>query len=97
MKSVTLFGMIAVCGFAVAVLANDSALAEIGVVSPREVRELIEDPAPCKRLVVLDPRRGSRDFVRGHSPTAHHLNCYTLRGTNRGVPVQYLPDDGSSR
>ena len=72
MKSVTLFGMIAVCGFAVAVLANDSALAEIGVVSPREVREQIEAPEPSKRLIVLDSRGGSsRLFSRAfadHSP-----------------------------
>ncbi|RYD30604.1 MAG: sulfurtransferase, partial [Verrucomicrobiaceae bacterium] len=33
------------------------------------------------------------DYFRGHLPTAHHINFDTLRGTDNGVPVQYLPSD----
>ena len=97
MRSVTLSGMIAVCGFAIAILANDSALAEIGVISPREVRERIEAPEPSKRLIVLDSRGGfSRLFSRAFADHSH-LSFDTLWGTDRGVPVQCLPDDGSSQ
>ena len=46
-----------------------------------------------KRPIVLDTRGGYKDYFRGHLPTAHHLNFDTLRGTDNGVPVQYLPDD----
>jgi thiosulfate/3-mercaptopyruvate sulfurtransferase len=42
---------------------------------------------------VLDTRGGYKDYFRSHLPTAHHLNFDTLRGTDHGVPVQYLPDD----
>jgi thiosulfate/3-mercaptopyruvate sulfurtransferase len=71
----------------------NAARADIGIISPAEARKLIEDPDPAKRPVVLDTRGGYKDYFRGHLPTAHHLNFDTLRGTDNGVPVQYLPDD----
>jgi len=67
--------------------------ADIGIISPADARKLIENPDPAKRPVVLDTRGGYKDYFRGHLPTAHHLNFDTLRGTDHGVPVQYLPDD----
>jgi thiosulfate/3-mercaptopyruvate sulfurtransferase len=73
--------------------AGGSAAAEIGLISPQDARKLIEHPDPAKRPIVLDTRGGYKDYFRGHLPTAHHLNFDTLRGTDRGVPVQYLPDD----
>jgi len=69
------------------------ARADIGLISPVEAKALIEDADPAKRPVVLDTRGGYKDYFRGHLPTAHHLNFDTLRGTDAGVPVQYLPDD----
>lgn len=69
------------------------ARADIGLISPVEAKGLIEDADPAKRPVVLDTRGGYKDYFRGHLPTAHHLNFDTLRGTDAGVPVQYLPDD----
>lgn len=69
------------------------ARAEIGIISPAEARQLIESPDVAKRPIVLDTRGGYKDYFRGHLPTAHHLNFDTLRGTDHGVPVQYLPDD----
>ncbi len=42
---------------------------------------------------MIDTRGGYKDYFRSHIPTAHHLNFDTLRGTDNGVPVQYLPDD----
>ncbi len=47
--------------------------------------------------MVLDTRGGYKDYFRGHLPTAHHLNFDTLRGTDQGVPVQYLPDELTRR
>jgi thiosulfate/3-mercaptopyruvate sulfurtransferase len=76
-----------------ALAAPDGTAAEIGIISPAEARKLIENPDPGKRPVVLDTRGGYKDYFRGHLPTAHHLNFDTLRGTDNGVPVQYLPDD----
>lgn len=67
--------------------------ADIGLISPADAKALIEDADPAKRPVVLDTRGGYKDYFRGHLPTAHHINFDTLRGTNEGVPVQYLPDD----
>lgn len=74
-------------------LAGSVARAEIGIISPAEARQLIETSEAGKRPVVLDTRGGYKDYFRGHIPTAHHLNFDTLRGTDHGVPVQYLPDD----
>ena len=48
---------------------------------------------PAKKPIVLDTRGGYKDYFRAHIPTAHHINFDTLRGTDHGVPVQYLPDD----
>ena len=69
------------------------ARAEIGMISPVEAFKLIQVASPEKRPIVLDTRGGYKDYFRGHIPTAHHLNFDTLRGTDQGVPVQYLPDD----
>jgi thiosulfate/3-mercaptopyruvate sulfurtransferase len=70
-----------------------AARADIGIISPADALKLIEDKDPAKRPIVLDTRGGYKDYFRGHLPTAHHINFDTLRGTDRGVPVQYLPDD----
>lgn len=67
--------------------------AEIGIVSPAEAKRLIEASDPADRPLVLDTRGGYKDYFRGHLPLAHHINFDTLRGTDRGVPVQYLPDE----
>lgn len=67
--------------------------ADIGLISVKEAKALIENPDPAKRPIVLDTRGGYKDYFRGHLPTAHHINFDTLRGTDQGVPVQYLPDD----
>jgi thiosulfate/3-mercaptopyruvate sulfurtransferase len=67
--------------------------AETGIISPAEAKQLIEAKDPGKRPIVLDTRGGYKDYFRGHLPTAHHLNFDTLRGTDNGVPVQYLPTD----
>jgi thiosulfate/3-mercaptopyruvate sulfurtransferase len=77
----------------VLLLAGSTARADIGIISPSEARQLIEAPDAAKRPIVLDTRGGYKDYFRGHLPTAHHLNFDTLRGTDHGVPVQYLPDD----
>ncbi len=69
------------------------AKADIGVISPADAKALIENPDASKRPIVLDTRGGYKDYFRGHLPTAHHLSFDTLRGTDEGVPVQYLPDD----
>lgn len=63
--------------------------AQIGVISPKEASELIKGGD----AVVLDTRGGYKDYFRGHIPSAQHLNFDTLRGTDTGVPVQYLPAD----
>lgn len=72
---------------------NTAAFGQIGVISPTQARTLIAKPDPAERPIVLDTRGGYKDYFRGHLPTAHHLNFDTLRGTDHGIPVQYLPDD----
>lgn len=67
--------------------------AQIGIISPDEAYKLIQDSDSTRRPIVLDTRGGYKDYFRSHLPTAHHLNFDTLRGTDRGVPVQYLPED----
>jgi thiosulfate/3-mercaptopyruvate sulfurtransferase len=84
------FPRLAVCLLA---FACQAAAGEIGVISPADAQKLIEEKDAAKRPVVLDTRGGYKDYFRGHLPTAHHLNFDTLRGTDGGVPVQYLPDD----
>src|SRR5271156_5355798 len=65
----------------------------IGIITPKEAKALIDNPDPAKRPLVLDTRGGYKDYFKGHLPSAHHINFDTLRGTDKGVPVQYLPDD----
>src|ERR1043165_5064521 len=67
--------------------------ADIGLISCADAKKLIEDPDAKKRPIVLDTRGGYKDYFRGHLPTAHHLEFDTLRGTDKAVPVQYLPAD----
>ena len=67
--------------------------AEIGIISPTEANRLIASTDVSMKPIVLDTRGGYKDYFRGHLPTAHHLNFDTLRGTDNGIPVQYLPDD----
>ena len=74
-------------------LVSTGAQGEIGVISPIEASRLIETMPPAKKPIVLDTRGGYKDYFRAHIPTAHHINFDTLRGTDHGVPVQYLPDD----
>jgi len=74
-------------------LAAPAADPKIGIIAPAEAHTLIDSRDPAQRPVVIDTRGGYKDYFRGHLPTAHHLNFDTLRGTDRGVPVQYLPDD----
>ena len=77
----------ALCGF------TSFSRADIGVISPADAKKLIENPDASKRPIVFDTRGGYKDYFRGHLPTAHHLEFDTLRGTDKGVPVQYLPDE----
>ncbi len=74
-------------------LPGNAARADVGIISPADAKKLIEAADAAKRPIVIDTRGGYKDYFRGHLPTAHHLNFDTLRGTDNGVPVQYLPDD----
>lgn len=67
--------------------------ADIGIISPEEASKLIEAGDAKTKPIVLDTRGGYKDYFRGHLPTAHHINFDTLRGTENGVPVQYLPPE----
>lgn len=67
--------------------------AEVSIISCAEARKLIENENSADRPIVIDTRGAYKDYFRSHLPTAHHLNFDTLRGTDQGVPVQYLPDD----
>ena len=67
--------------------------ADISVISCIDANRMIENPNAAERPIVIDTRGGYKDYFRGHLLTAHHLNFDTLRGTDLGVPVQYLPDD----
>ncbi len=78
---------------AIALSVGRTASAEIGIISPADAHALIEKAEAAQRPLVLDTRGGYKDYFRGHLPTAHHINFDTLRGTDSGVPVQYLPDD----
>lgn len=69
------------------------AAAEVSLISPNEAHSLITQSPVGKKPIVIDTRGGYKDYFRGHLPLAHHLNFDTLRGTELGVPVQYLPDD----
>ena len=74
-------------------LPGGAARADVGIISPADAKKLIDAADAANRPIVLDTRGGYKDYFRGHLPTAHHLNFDTLRGTDNGVPVQYLPDD----
>src|SRR4029079_13926791 len=74
-------------------LAATAVHAQTGIISVADANKLIESPNAATRPIVLDTRGGSKDYFRRHLPTAHHLNFDTLRGTDHGVPVEYLPDD----
>ncbi|AMV31424.1 Putative thiosulfate sulfurtransferase precursor [Pirellula sp. SH-Sr6A] len=67
--------------------------AEIKVIPPTEAHRIIVESNDDNKPIVIDTRGGYKDYFRGHLPRAHHLNFDTLRGTDQGVPVQYLPDD----
>jgi len=66
---------------------------EIGVISVEKAKELIESSKASRKPIVLDTRGGYKDYFRGHIPRSHHIDFDTLRGTDQGVPVQYLPGD----
>jgi thiosulfate/3-mercaptopyruvate sulfurtransferase len=74
-------------------LSGNAVRADIGIISPAQALQLIEAAEPAKRPLVFDTRGNYKDYFRGHLPTAHHLSFDTLRGTDNGVPVQYLPED----
>lgn len=65
-------------------------------ISPREARDLTENSDPIMQPLVLGTRGGYKDHIRGHLPTAPHINFDTLHGIDQGVPVQYLPEDLTS-
>ncbi|WP_437185127.1 sulfurtransferase [Planctomicrobium sp. SH668] len=67
--------------------------ADIGIISPEEASKLLSTSSEENMPVVLDTRGGYKDYFRGHLPRAHHINFDTLRGTDHGVPVQYLPEE----
>ena len=78
---------------AITLLAVPALWADIGIISPEEAQKLVTAPDAKKKLVILDTRGGYKDYFRGHIQGAHHINFDTLRGTDKGVPVQYLPAD----
>lgn len=80
------------CGLCL-LITHPGLRAEIGVIAPEEAQKLISQSTAETRPIVIDTRGGYKDYFRSHLPTAHHLNFDTLRGTDKGVPVQYLPDD----
>jgi thiosulfate/3-mercaptopyruvate sulfurtransferase len=74
-------------------VASHSLRAEIGIISAADAKKFIAETDGKKRPVVIDTRGGYKDYFRGHLPTAHHMEFDTLRGTDKAVPVQYLPVD----
>ncbi|MEZ6095280.1 MAG: rhodanese-like domain-containing protein [Pirellulaceae bacterium] len=72
---------------------QSSAVGQINIIGPIEANSLINSSDIAQRPIVLDTRGGYKDYFRSHLPTAHHINFDTLRGTDRGVPVQYLPNE----
>lgn len=79
--------------FLLFLLGTHWGFAQISVITCADALRLIENPNAQQRPLVLDTRGGYKDYFRGHLPTAHHINFDTLRGTDHGVPVQYLPDE----
>ena len=78
---------------AVCIVICSVSFGQIGVITPQEAKELIEQTGSDQGVASLDTRGGYKVYFRGHIPNAHHINFGTLRGTAHGVPVQYLPDD----
>jgi thiosulfate/3-mercaptopyruvate sulfurtransferase len=74
-------------------LSYSAGFAKTGIISPADAKKLIEESDAATRPIVLDTRGGYKDYFRGHIPGAHHINFDTLRGTDAGIPVQYLPAD----
>lgn len=70
-----------------------AAFSDIGTISPEEANAELQKGDSTSGPIVLDTRGGYKDYFRGHLPRAHHINFDTLRGTDHGVPVQYLPDE----
>lgn len=70
-------------------LAAGSAMAEtkVSFVSPAWVAQHHAD----ENVRILDVRQNPHDYFRAHVPRAVHLADSTLRGPERGIPVQYLP------
>ena len=83
--------MVLVCAWCI--IYSSNSFAQIGVISAEKARDVIEQDNPDNKVAVLDTRGGYKDYFRGHLPKAHHINFGTLRGTDHGVPVQYLPDN----
>lgn len=86
-----LAAVLCICG--ISHLNVSVARGQVELISCAEAKRLIEQEDPLSRPIVIDTRGGYKDYFRGHLPTAHHLNFDTLRGTDAGVPVQYLPED----
>ena len=63
MKSIRSLLLAAACA---AILPD--ARADIGLISPIDAKALIEAADPAKGPVVLAPRGGSKDSLRGHIP-----------------------------
>ncbi|XZE45110.1 sulfurtransferase [Pirellulaceae bacterium SH467] len=84
------FGLLS---FFVVLFSGTFSNAEIAVISPTQAHRMMVDSNESNKPIVIDTRGGYKDYFRGHLPRAHHLNFDTLRGTDQGVPVQYLPDD----
>jgi len=66
---------------------------EISTISAVDAHKLIHNSSEKDKPIVIDTRGGYKDYFRGHIPRSHHLNFDSLRGTDHGVPVQYLPAD----
>jgi thiosulfate/3-mercaptopyruvate sulfurtransferase len=92
-KRVVAMGMRSFGFLLVMICVSVQAMAEISIISPIDAHTLITKSSAENKPIVIDTRGGYKDYFRGHLPRAHHLNFDTLRGTDLGVPVQYLPAD----
>lgn len=84
-----------VVGISLSVAASSYASpvsSQIGLISVTDVQALMKNVDTKKKPLIFDTRGGYKDYFTGHLPDAHHINFDTLRGTENGVPVQYLPD-----
>lgn len=66
---------------------------EISTITAVDALQLIQNSSEKEKPIIIDTRGGYKDYFRGHLPRSHHLNFDSLRGTDHGVPVQYLPAD----